>query len=442
MTDTISYNAADFIAGQDIPHKKGHMLRWLREQPMTVRSEFILAVCDLDLLVGLELSKKVELRGTALRRVLARGLDLDVSSIRVWLHYCRTLLGTDGLLSFLEELVEIEPERVKRTGYWLRFSFRGGLDRYHQDSLDALYRRCAAVMAANTPVASAIESEAGARTFRLADAMNTYNSALVVLRRKGYQLYIYPDEREGYLGDYWAIKEKRDFIAKDPLRLLGLVSIWEHFGDQWEDTPEEQIDDAILTTACPEDDYDRLDDYYADLDDVTFAALVEYLRPFFEAIGQPLSDVITRPELGRIMTTYWLEDGEESRSMPNLSLSWTVGDTGEKQDNPSWKDVEQRLVQVQRSNGVVTLEIENSSALGPQNLQVFCDRSQFLMMLGEEDEEDWNVRSYTNTAATPEMVDILGNYWDARSICHDFSIVLAVFREFFKTGDVSREMLD
>jgi hypothetical protein len=312
MTDTISYTAADLIDGQGISAKKGHILRWLREQPMKARSEFILAVCDLDLLVGLELSKKVELRGPELRRVLARGLDLDVSSIRDWLHYCLKLLGTDGLLSFLEELVEIEPERVARTGYWLRFSFRGGLEHYHQGSLDALYRRCDAVMTANAlVVASAIESEACARTFRLADAMNTYNSALVVLRSKGYQLYIYPDEREGYLGDYWAIKDKRDFIAKDPLRLLGLVSIWEYFGDQWEDTPEEQINDAILTTACPEDDYDRLDDYYADLDDGAFAALVEHLRPFFEAIGKPLPDVITRPALGRIMTTYWLEDGEE-----------------------------------------------------------------------------------------------------------------------------------
>jgi hypothetical protein len=315
MTDSVSYTAADLIDRQGIPAKKGHILRWLREQPMKARSEFILAVCDLDLLVGLELSKKVELRGPELRLLLAKGFDLDVSSIKDWLIHCFTLLGSDGLLSFLEELVETDPVRVARTQYYLVILFsKRPQYRYFQSSIDALYRRCAAVMTANASVAPAIESEASARTFRLADAMNTYNSALVVLRRKGYQLYIYPDEREGYLGDYWAIKDKRDFIAKDPLRLLGLVSIWEYFGDQWEDTPEERINDAILTTAFPEDDYDRLDDYYADLDDVVFAALVEHLRPFFEAIGKPLPDVITRPELGRIMTSYWLEDGEESRS--------------------------------------------------------------------------------------------------------------------------------
>jgi hypothetical protein len=305
MTDTVSYTAADLIDGQGIPAKKGHIHRWLREQPMTVRSEFILAVCDRDLLVGLELSKKVELRGAELRRVLARGLDLDVSSIRSWLHYCRTLLGTDGLLSFLEELVEIESERVARTGYWLGFSFRGGLDRYHRVSLDALYRRCDEAMTADSQASSAIESDA--RTFRLADAMNTYNSALVVLRSKGYQLYIYRDDREEDQGDYWAIKHKRDFIAKDPLRLLGLVGIWEYFGDQWRDAPRENIDESILTMTYPEEECN----FYADLDDAAFASLVGYLRPFFEAIRQPLPDVIIRPELAQIMMSYGLENGEE-----------------------------------------------------------------------------------------------------------------------------------
>jgi hypothetical protein len=312
MTDNISYTAADFIGGQGFPHKKRHILPWLREQPMKARSEFILAVCDLDLLVGLKLSKRVELRGAELRRVLARGFDLGVSSIKDWLIHCFTLLGSDGLLSFLEELVETDPVRVARTRHYLGILFSNRPQyQYFESSIDALYRRCAEMLTADESISSEIESNSDVRTFRLADAMNTWNSALVVLRRKGYQLYIYPDEREGYLGDYWAIKDQRDFIAKDPLRLLGLVGIWEYFGDQWENTLEERIDSALMDTAFPEEDDTDLADYYADFDDEAFAALVEHLRPFFEAIGKPLPDAIARPELGRIMTTYWLEDGEE-----------------------------------------------------------------------------------------------------------------------------------
>jgi hypothetical protein len=128
--------------------------------------------------------------------------------------------------------------------------------------------------------------------------------------------------------------------------------------------------------------------------------------------------------------------------MPKLSMSWNGGN----QDNPSWEDIQHRLEQAQRRSGAVTLNIEDAPEIGPEMLEVFCDRNGCVIMLGEivldEDGSDWNVRSFFNADATPGMIDILGNNWDARTICHDFSIVVAAFREFFEMGDVSREMLD
>jgi hypothetical protein len=131
--------------------------------------------------------------------------------------------------------------------------------------------------------------------------------------------------------------------------------------------------------------------------------------------------------------------------MPNFSLSWSGGKPGGNQDNPSWELIQQRLEQAWQRSGTVTLCIQNAPEIGPEMLQVFCDRNGCVMLLGEivldEDGSDWNVRSFSNADATPGMIDILGNNWDARTICHDFSIVLAAFREFFEMGDVSREML-
>lgn len=69
---------------------------------------------------------------------------------------------------------------------------------------------------------------------QIADAVNTYNVALLVLQDKGYRLWLAPsDAREDEYGEWHAEKEGRLYIAWDPLRLLALVAIQEHRGDDW-----------------------------------------------------------------------------------------------------------------------------------------------------------------------------------------------------------------
>jgi hypothetical protein len=52
-------------------------------------------------------------------------------------------------------------------------------------------------------------------------------------------------------------------------------------------------------------------------------------------------------------------------------------------------------------------------------------------------EDDTYVRSYNNTSAQAEMVEVLGDFWDARQLTDDFSLVVRLFEEFCKKGDVS-----
>lgn len=141
------------------------------------------------------------------------------------------------------------------------------------------------------------ESPNSRRALRLADAMNTFNRALSVVRSKGYQIYYMPDDREDY-GDFWAILNQRDFIAADPLRLLGLIALWEHFGDEWQAKAVPDIYDEVLRQAFPEEEY-------TSLGDDEFTLLVKHLRPFFEAIGKPLPPTVSRSELFGLMNNYY-----------------------------------------------------------------------------------------------------------------------------------------
>jgi hypothetical protein len=132
------------VGDHRVPHANGHMFRWLRGQPQSSRADFVLGVAATDLPLGLELARRVELRGADLRRVLARGFDLEISAIRHWLGRCLSLLGSDGLLGFLEELALAEPERAARAAYWLVPAlYHRGLDDYHRASVERLFQQLA-----------------------------------------------------------------------------------------------------------------------------------------------------------------------------------------------------------------------------------------------------------------------------------------------------------
>ena len=59
---------------------------------------------------------------------------------------------------------------------------------------------------------------------------NTYNPSLVVLRQKGYDLWL----ENGEDGNLWyARKGPQSFLAYSGPELLGLVVLWECLGDGW-----------------------------------------------------------------------------------------------------------------------------------------------------------------------------------------------------------------
>ena len=149
---------------------------------------------------------------------------------------------------------------------------------------------------------------------RIADAMNTYKYALTVIRDKGYKIFLLPDSREEYLGDYWAYKDGRDFIGGDPLRVLGLIGIWEQFGDEWYTNPkglDRSLDDRILSRALP----DSAEDYHAFTDE-EFAAFKADYKLFFETLElDPFPEDLNREGMYELIekTFFTIDPDEEDQ---------------------------------------------------------------------------------------------------------------------------------
>ncbi|MBG6130344.1 hypothetical protein IWQ47_001573 [Aquimarina sp. EL_43] len=140
----------------------------------------------------------------------------------------------------------------------------------------------------------------------IVDAMNTYNIALRIILSKGYKIFLIPDKREEYFGDFCAVKGNRKFIGGDPLRVLGLVSIWENTGDDWQNShfPKEDVYDEILSRALP----DSVEDFNK-LTEKDFTNLVADYRLLFEEVLEkefPLNP--TRQEMFHLIDSFYKEE--------------------------------------------------------------------------------------------------------------------------------------
>jgi hypothetical protein len=142
------------------------------------------------------------------------------------------------------------------------------------------------------------------RKVRIASAGNTGNHALEALKAKGYSVVLYPNASEDGLQDYWATKDGRDFIARDPVEVLGLVALWEQFGDDWRDRVVPSHHDALMHAAFPEDDY-------ASLTEEQFASVLRSYRVFFEAIDVQMPDDPTRAQLAALVNSFYIERDNE-----------------------------------------------------------------------------------------------------------------------------------
>jgi hypothetical protein len=82
--------------------------------------------------------------------------------------------------------------------------------------------------------------------------------------------------------------------------VLGLVTLWEQFGDDWRDRAVPSHHDALLRAAFPEDEY-------ASLSEEQFAHVLRSYRAFFDAIDVPVPEHPTRAELAALVSSFYID---------------------------------------------------------------------------------------------------------------------------------------
>ena len=96
------------------------------------------------------------------------------------------------------------------------------------------------------------------------EAMNTFNPALLLLQEKGYEVELlihYPTEEElcetkddsGEVVGWRAKSGKCIISAQNPVSLLGLVMVWEKWGDEWKTAPMPDLYMQIYERTFPEE---------------------------------------------------------------------------------------------------------------------------------------------------------------------------------------------
>lgn len=125
-----------------------------------------------------------------------------------------------------------------------------------------------------------------------------------------------------------------------------------------------------------------------------------------------------------------------------FSLSWVINGSGSVINNPSWSDINLYLNKLKSDGGSLTLEIQNDDQdIGPIFLQLLAENGQYLLMLGENTEDDYIVRTLSKDLTVPEKVWIQGDCWDKRQVTDRYDEVLGVFKTFFMKGDVPPSIL-
>lgn len=139
---------------------------------------------------------------------------------------------------------------------------------------------------------------------RMTDHINLYNRALTIVKRKGYELFLKPNNKDDFkVGTYFAKKDNRDFNAEDPLRLLGMITIWEEQGDDWyynPNYPSENIDNELMSEVYP----DSVEDFEA-FENEKYLAFVQKCQSFFSLGMFPDIEIksdISRKELFEIIS--------------------------------------------------------------------------------------------------------------------------------------------
>lgn len=126
----------------------------------------------------------------------------------------------------------------------------------------------------------------------------------------------------------------------------------------------------------------------------------------------------------------------------NFKMSWTLDETGGNKHIPNWDMVLNQFKQIQGKKGTLTLDILNSGDDSAEMLQVRTENGYYLITLGEIVEDEYQVRTCWDSSKPDTGMVILGDYWPESQLTKDSELIVKILKEFFDTGNVSKELLN
>lgn len=124
-----------------------------------------------------------------------------------------------------------------------------------------------------------------------------------------------------------------------------------------------------------------------------------------------------------------------------LKLSWTLAGKGGNKKISSWDDIERCLYLLKDMEGTLTLDIINSDENEAEMLQLRTEKGFYFMTLSGVRDDEYVVRTYNDLSQPNIEIMILGDDWPAQQVTRDFNLVVRIFKEFFDTGNVSKDLL-
>lgn len=130
-----------------------------------------------------------------------------------------------------------------------------------------------------------------------------------------------------------------------------------------------------------------------------------------------------------------------------INLSWMIGigSTYYYSNNQdlNLNDILNILREISDKSGTLSIEIVDPPEVGSQSLQINTEAGNFIIMLTDLDNnEDYDIRTYTNLCIEAKKINILGDTWDSKLICIDYDIVAKIMQDFLENGNVSKDLLN
>lgn len=111
-------------------------------------------------------------------------------------------------------------------------------------------------------------------------------------------------------------------------------------------------------------------------------------------------------------------------------------------NQPTMEDVKSIIFEYSKFDGVTSLSITPVPEAGPYEINLYSDSGDYLLMLNQYlDDGEHVVRTLNNASAGTQLIDVLGDCYQASLITRDIGIVISCFQEFLSTGDVSSLVL-